>query len=98
MVQSQNTKTILISWVFTFIVACFYTIKPDFEYSWWWMFIHGALIPANWVLSFFDASKLCKAPMHTTAYNILWWISCVCTIFTTMMQIIIIIKSLIRKK
>jgi hypothetical protein len=98
MVQSQNIRTILFSWVLLLIVALFYTIKPDFEYSWWWVILHGPLIPANWILSFFDASKLCKAPIHTTVYNILWWISCVCTIFTTVMQAITLILSFFRKK
>ena len=85
-------------WAFWLIVAYFYIIKPDYEYSWWWMFLHGPLIPANWVLSFFDPSKLCKAPLHTTVYNILWWISCICAVYTAIMQIIAIIMSFVRKK
>ena len=98
MAQSQNIRTILFSWVLLLIIAYLYSIKPDFEYSWWWVILHGPLVPANWILSFFDASKLCKAPLHTTAYNILWWISCVLTIFTTVMQLIAVVMTLLRRK
>lgn len=96
--QNQNVKTILSSWVLFLVVAYFYSIKPAYEYSWWWVILHGPLIPANWILSFFDPSKLCKAPIHTTTYNILWWISCICGVFTTVMQLISITIALIRKK
>lgn len=98
MKQSQSIKTILITWVILLIIAYFYSIKPGYEYSWWWMILHGPLIPANWVLSFFDGSKLCKAPLHTTMYNVFWWIACVCAVITTVLQVLSIITTLMKKK
>ena len=98
MAKSQNVKTILLSWAILLIIALFYSIKPSFEYSWWWVILHGPLIPANWIISFFDPSKLCKAPIHTTVYNIFWWIACVCTTFATVMQLITVVMTLIKKK
>ena len=96
--KQQSTKSILITWAELFVIAYFYNIKPDYEYSWWWMILHGLILPENWVLSLFDSAKYCKAPLHTTAYNVFWWIACIGATITTIFQVYTVIASLFRKK
>ena len=61
--------------IVAFIVAWFYNFKPDYEYSWYWIFFHGWLIIPDWIYSWFVDSKACKPELYTSAYNVFWWIS-----------------------
>lgn len=73
--MKQNYGCITIAWIFWLIVACFYNIKPDYEYGWaWGLFWHGPLAIPNWIISFFDSGKYCMAPLHTSGYAFWWWV------------------------
>lgn len=96
--KQQSIKNILITWAILFAIAYFYDIKPDYEYSWWWIILHGSIIPENWVISLFDFTKYCKAPLHTTAYNVFWWIACIVSTITIVFQVYTVIASFFRKK
>ena len=56
------------------LIASFLTISPFNEYGWFMGCVHGLLAPYYWIISWFDPC-LVKAPFHTTAYNIFWWIA-----------------------
>ena len=73
--QKQSSWPNIVLWVAAFIVAWFYNFQPDYEYSWYWVFLHGWLIIPNWIYSWFIDAKLCKPELYTTAYNIFWWMS-----------------------
>ena len=84
--------TIYFSWIIDFIVAYFYDIKPDYEYTLGLgFFLHGPLVVWNWIISWFDADKLCKAPLHTDAYNFFWWFSAISAIVYFIIQAIALI-------
>lgn len=90
---------IIVSLVCWFVIAYFYNIKPDYEYTWWWaMLWHGPMMVYNWIISLFDADKLCKAPLHTTAYNVWWWLSSIGSVIWFVSQIIILGVSLFFSK
>ena len=59
----------------TFIFALIVSISATSEYGWFMGIVHGYLAPYNWVISWFSDSWLVKAPIHTTAYNVFWWIA-----------------------
>lgn len=77
--KKQTPWFTILCWVAAFIVAWFYNFQPDYEYSWYWMFFHGWLIIPNWIYSWFIDAKLCRPEMYTTAYNIFWWLSVICS-------------------
>lgn len=62
------------------LLAWLLSIEPLNEYGWFMGIIHGALAPFNWVISWFNDFWFVKAPLHTTAYNVFWWISLVLTV------------------
>lgn len=73
-----------------FIVVIIFDINPLKEYGWLGGFFHGGWAPWNWIMSWFSNSVLVKAPIHTNAYNVFWWIGVVLsawvwisTLFTT---------------
>lgn len=59
------------------IFGAIFSIDPTKEYSWLGGMFHGGWVVGNWILSFFMDDHLVKAPIHTTSYNIFWWIGCV---------------------
>lgn len=62
------------------LAAWILSINPLREYGWFLGSIHGALAPFNWVISWFAEGWYVKAPLHTTAYNVFWWISFIGTL------------------
>lgn len=67
---------------FIIALALIFDINPTKEYGWFAGCLHGAWIPANWIISFFKEGTLLKAPLHTNAYNTWWWIGAVCGVWT----------------
>lgn len=59
------------------ILGAIFSIDPTKEYGWFGGMFHGAWVIGNWILSLFMDDHLVKAPLHTTAYNVFWWIWCV---------------------
>ena len=51
-------------------------IKPEIDSGWLRGLWHGGNFVQNLILSFFDG-RLLKAPVHSTAYNVFWWINCI---------------------
>ncbi|MDR1330620.1 MAG: hypothetical protein LBK07_00775 [Tannerella sp.] len=51
-------------------------INPEIEAGWLRGFWHGGNFVGNLVLSLFDG-RLLRAPLHTAAYSVFWWISTV---------------------
>ena len=76
--QKVNSISDLISHLFViglwFILALIFTIKGNKEYGWFAGLFHGNWAVCNWIISWFKESAMVKAPLHTTAYNIWWWI------------------------
>ncbi len=60
-----------------FALAAIFDINSAKEYGWFMGSLHGAWLPANWILSWFNDSVLLKAPLHTNAYTTWWWIGVV---------------------
>lgn len=79
--QKANAVGVLIGNLFViglvFALASIFDINSAKEYGWFMGGLHGAWIPANWILSLFNDSVLLKAPLHTNAYNTWWWIGVV---------------------
>ena len=59
------------------LVYFFFSIEPDKTYTWWQGAFHGAWVVPNWIVSWFKDGYYVKAPMHTAAYNVWWWIFCI---------------------
>jgi len=57
-----------------FVLAAIFDINPAKEYGWFAGGAHGCWAPAYWIMSWFSDSLLVKAPLHTTAYSVWWWI------------------------
>ena len=55
-------------------VALLLRINPETEYNWLMGSVHGLLLVPNCIISVFDPSWLIKAPLHTSGYNVAWWI------------------------
>ncbi len=56
-----------------FFLCWIFNIEGGKEYGWFAGCWHGGWMVLNWIRSlFFDVYV--KAPFHTTAYNVFWWI------------------------
>lgn len=62
------------------IVAWIFDIDPTKEYGWFAGGFDGAVFVPNYIISLFNSNWLTKAPIHTSAYNVFWWISTVTTV------------------
>ena len=78
---------ICIGIVLAFMLSFFLCdIKPEIESGWLRGLWHGGNFAQNLILSFFDG-RLLKAPLHSTAYSVFWWISCIGSVITWIMMI-----------
>ena len=78
--------------VIAFFIAVWFTIDAGYEYGWF----HGAWVPFNWLRSLFDSAIHMKAPIHTSAYTVWWWIGMI-TSLVFMFNILIGSIAAIRK-
>lgn len=63
-----------------FVIAYFWCeVKPAEDYSWLYGIWHGSYFIPNWVISFFQDDRLCRAVEYTSSYGIFWWICAVLT-------------------
>ena len=99
MQQKANAVGVVIGNLFViglvFALVLIFDINPAKEYGWFMGSLHGAWIPANWILSLFNDSVLLKAPLHTNAYNTWWWIGVVIGVWSWIrfvLQIIITLR------
>lgn len=76
-----------------FVIAVIFDINPAKEYGWFAGFFHGCWLPINWIMSWFSDSVLIKAPLHTTAYNVWWWINAVFGVWFWIKMILMIIAN-----
>ena len=60
--------------VIAFFIAVWFTIDAGYKYGWFAGGFHGAWVPFNWLRSLFDGAIHMKAPIHTSAYTVWWWI------------------------
>jgi len=96
--MKQNYGYITIVWIFWFIVAYFYNIKPDYEYGWaWGLLWHGPLTIPSWIISFFDSDKYCMAPLHTSGYSFWWWFMLIGNIYIQTVNLLSLVKQLFSK-
>lgn len=73
------------------IFGAIFSIDPAKEYSWLGGMFHGGWVAGNWILSLFMDDHLIKAPIHTTSYNIFWWIGCVFILLSCFINFITIL-------
>lgn len=83
---------LVVNFVNPFIYALIFNIDPMKEYGWFLANFHAAALPANWVFSLFNDSILLKAPIHTPAYNIFWWVGVSCIIWQLLMLLLALIS------
>lgn len=84
---------ILLTIGLVFGLAVIFDINPAKEYGWFAGGFHGCWLPANWIMSWFSDSVLLKAPLHTTAYNVWWWIGVVIGVWSWIKMILMIIAN-----
>ncbi|MBQ9312847.1 MAG: SH3 domain-containing protein [Bacteroidales bacterium] len=84
----------IIGFVFAFIMCFIFPIYPETTYVWWEGMFHGGWLLPNWIISLFSDNWSYKAPLHTSAYNIWWWISAVLGVCTDIRLIISIISNI----
>lgn len=60
-----------------FVVAYIFSIEPSKEYGWFAGIWHGIWFIPNYIISLFSDNYYFKAPMHTTAYNVFWYINAI---------------------
>lgn len=96
--MKQYFGCITIAWLFWFVVAYLYDIKPDYEYGWAWaLFWHGPLTIPSWFISLFDSGKYCMAPMHTSGYAFWWWVLLIINIIVQTKNLLTFIRQLFSK-
>lgn len=81
----------ILTLIVVFVLAVIFDINPSKEYGWFAGGFHGCWLPANWIMSWFGDSVLMKAPIHTTAYNVFWWIGVVLGVWAWIKMILAII-------
>ena len=74
-----------------FLIAWIFDINPSKEYGWFAGFFHGVWVPVNWIMSWFSDAVLVKAPVHTTAYGVFWWIGIVCGVWQWIKLVLVLI-------
>lgn len=84
--------------VTTAILGAIFAIDPAKEYSWLGGFFHGAWTAGNWILSLFMDDHLIKATIHTSSYNIFWWIGFAILALTCFSNFIILLFGVNNKK
>jgi hypothetical protein len=89
--QVKNIVTNLVSLIAVFVLAAIFDIQVLKDYGWFAGLFPGAWAPAYWIMSWFSDAVIVKAPLHTTAYGVWWWIGLIGGVF----QWISIIFSLI---
>ena len=58
-----------------FILANLFSIEPQKVYGWFAGLWHGVWAIPNYLMSLFiDRPYFVKAPLHTSAYIVCWWI------------------------
>lgn len=72
--------TFILFWAVMFAVAWILRMNPEKEYGWFMGLVHGGLVIPNWIISLFNSDWLYKAPLHTNAYMVFWWINVVLSI------------------
>lgn len=71
----------ILSWVIICFIAWKFPISAEEEYGWFSGLIQGGFLVPNFIVSFFSSNEiLYKAPIHTSAYTIFWWIGAICVI------------------
>ena len=74
-----------------FVLAIIFDISPTKEYGWFAGGFHGVWAPAYWIMSWFSDNVLVKAPIHTTAYNIFWWVGVITGVWSWFKMLLSII-------
>ena len=83
-----------------FVVAYLFSIEGGKEYGWFAGFFHGGWVVPNYIFSLFIDNYYVKAPLHTTAYNVFWWITCISGmiyLINILFKIIKLIRNISRK-
>lgn len=86
---------LLIGFCVAYFIAGLFPINPSKEYGWFGGGFHGIWAVFNWVRSLFDDTVLLKATLHTSAYNVWWWLGLtwiVCFIVNNVLSTIIEIR------
>lgn len=79
-------------------LAWILSINPAKEYGWFMGLIHGGLLVPNWLIGLFDGSWLTKAPIHTSMYNVDWWITAILNvIYWAWLALAVIVKIFSRR-
>lgn len=73
-------------------------INPAQEYGWFMGMVHGLLLVPNWFISIFDSTWLVKAPLHTSVYNIDWWVCGILNIIYWIWAVVGAVLSIVRSK
>ena len=97
----KNIVTNVVTLGIVFALAAIFDIQQPKEYGWFAGIFHGAWSPAYWVMSWFSDAVIVKAPNHTTAYGVWWWIGLVGSIFqwfSAILAIILNVKVLTSKQ
>ena len=81
-----------------FVIAIIFDINPLKEYGWFGGLCHGGWTPWNWIMSWFSDSILVKAPLHTNAYNVCWWIGLVFGAWTWIGTLLSIFIGIFKRK
>lgn len=79
---------ICIGMALAFMISFFLcNIHPEIESGWLRGLWHGGNFIQNLVLSIFDG-RLLKAPLHSTAYSVFWWICAISSVFVWLLMIV----------
>jgi len=94
--RKANLWGIIIGFVIMFVLAWVFDIVPDKEYGWFAGLFHGGWIVPNYIFSWFT-DTLTKAPIHTKAYNVCWWIGCISGIWYFVVNLINVLVLIFKK-
>ena len=88
---------LLASMAVLFIAALFIYPTPGDTYSgFWWSLLtgafHGALLIPNWIISFFDHTRLIKASHYSGWYNFWWWLWAIGNILNILSNFVPLLK------
>lgn len=82
--------------VLLFLLCWLFNIEGNKEYGWFAGFWHGLWVPYNWIRSCIFNDIYIKAPLHTSAYNVIWWIFCCLSVLASINSFFSFIKNLLR--
>lgn len=92
------TESLYVKIIVIFAFALLFPINIEHEYGWFMGLMHGTFAPYYSIFTLFSDTALCKAPLHTAAYGIWWWIGLAISLYYIVMALVLTIRQIYRRQ